>query len=144
MWCTKDSNRFRGINLSLCFYTDILHLICNNTTSLRPIQIQVLGQCTGMMGICKYLSSFKSRVVIQNIQTLNHQNQNKYEHKFYSINSYQNRLCNWLIGNTLILYTNIDQTLVNLLHRLLNCEIGELDCHYIVLLQQSIYLVSIV
>jgi len=27
------------------------------------------------------------------------------------------------------LYTNIDQTLVNSLHRLLNCEIGGLDCH---------------
>ena len=26
---------------------------------------------------------------------------------------------------------NIDQTLVNSLHRLLNCEIGELDCHVI-------------
>jgi len=26
-----------------------------------------------------------------------------------------------------VLYTNIDQTLVNSLHRLLNCEIGELD-----------------
>jgi len=31
----------------------------------------------------------------------------------------------------LILYTNIDQTLVNSLHRLLNCEIGGLDCHVI-------------
>jgi len=27
-----------------------------------------------------------------------------------------------------LLYTNIDQTLVNSLHRLLNCEIGGLDC----------------
>jgi len=30
-----------------------------------------------------------------------------------------------------ILYTNIDKTLVNSLHRLLNCEIGGLDCHVI-------------
>jgi len=29
------------------------------------------------------------------------------------------------------LYTNIDQTLVNSLHGLLNCEIGGLDCHVI-------------
>ena len=29
------------------------------------------------------------------------------------------------------MYTNIDQTLVNSLHRLLNCEIGGLDCHVI-------------
>jgi len=28
-----------------------------------------------------------------------------------------------------ILYANIDQTLMNSLHGLLNCEIGELDCH---------------
>jgi len=28
-----------------------------------------------------------------------------------------------------LLYTNIDQKLVNSLHRLLNCEIGGLDCH---------------
>ena len=31
----------------------------------------------------------------------------------------------------LILYTNTDQTLVNSLHRLLNCETGGLDCHVI-------------
>ena len=31
----------------------------------------------------------------------------------------------------LVLYTNIDQTLVNSLHGLLNCEIGGLDCHVI-------------
>jgi len=30
-----------------------------------------------------------------------------------------------------LLYTNIDQTLANSLHGLLNCEIGELDCHVI-------------
>ena len=30
-----------------------------------------------------------------------------------------------------VLYENIDQTLVNLLHRLLNREIGGLDCHVI-------------
>ena len=30
-----------------------------------------------------------------------------------------------------VLYTNIDQTLVNSLHGLLNCEIGGLDCHVI-------------
>ena len=29
----------------------------------------------------------------------------------------------------LVLYTNIDQTLVNSLHGLLNCEIVGLDCH---------------
>jgi len=29
------------------------------------------------------------------------------------------------------LYTNNDQTLVNSLHRLLNCEIGGLDCHVV-------------
>ena len=28
----------------------------------------------------------------------------------------------------MLLYTNIDQTLVYSLHRLLNCEIGGLDC----------------
>jgi len=32
----------------------------------------------------------------------------------------------WLISNT-----NIDQKLLNSLHRLLNCEIGGLDCHVI-------------
>ena len=32
---------------------------------------------------------------------------------------------------TSIQYTNIDQTLVNSLHRLLNCEIGGLDCYVI-------------
>ena len=31
----------------------------------------------------------------------------------------------------LVLYTNIDKTLVNSLHRLLNCEIGALDCRVI-------------
>jgi len=31
----------------------------------------------------------------------------------------------------MVLYTNIDQTLMNSLHRLLNCEIGELDCYVI-------------
>ena len=31
----------------------------------------------------------------------------------------------------LVLYTNIDQTLVNSLHELLNCAIGGLDCHAI-------------
>ena len=30
-----------------------------------------------------------------------------------------------------ILYRNIDQTLVNSLHGLLNCEIGRLDCRVI-------------
>ena len=30
-----------------------------------------------------------------------------------------------------VVYTNIDQTLVNSLHRLLNCEIGGLDYHVI-------------
>ena len=30
-----------------------------------------------------------------------------------------------------VLYTNIDLTLVNSLHGLLNCEIGGLDCHVI-------------
>jgi len=30
-----------------------------------------------------------------------------------------------------IVYTNIDQTLVNSLHGLLNCEIGGLDCRAI-------------
>ena len=30
-----------------------------------------------------------------------------------------------------LLYTNIDQTLVNSLHGLLTCEIGGLDCHVI-------------
>jgi len=39
-------------------------------------------------------------------------------------------------------YTHIDQTLVNSLHRLLNCEIGGLDCH--VIIQQSIEHVSTV
>jgi len=32
---------------------------------------------------------------------------------------------------TRVLYTNIDQTLVNSLHGLLKCEIGVLDCHVI-------------
>jgi len=40
------------------------------------------------------------------------------------------------------LYTNIDQTLVNSLHKLFNCEIGGLDCG--VILKQSIEHVSIV
>jgi len=31
----------------------------------------------------------------------------------------------------LLLYTNIDQKLLNSLHRLLNCEICGLDCHVI-------------
>ena len=31
----------------------------------------------------------------------------------------------------MLLYTNIDQTHVNSLQGLLNCEIGELDCHFI-------------
>jgi len=35
-------------------------------------------------------------------------------------------LCSRL--NRKVLYTNIDRTLVNSLHRLLNCEIGGLDC----------------
>jgi len=33
--------------------------------------------------------------------------------------------------NTHVLYMNIDEKLVNSLHRLLNCEIGGLDCHVI-------------
>jgi len=36
-----------------------------------------------------------------------------------------------LARTILILYTNIDQKLVNLLHGLLNCEIGGLDSHVI-------------
>ena len=31
----------------------------------------------------------------------------------------------------LVVYINIDHTLGNSLHRLLNCEIGALDCHVI-------------
>ena len=31
----------------------------------------------------------------------------------------------------ILLYTNIDRTLMNSLHRLLNCEIGGLDCNVI-------------
>jgi len=31
----------------------------------------------------------------------------------------------------LVVYTTIDQTLVNSLHGLLNCEIGGLECHVI-------------
>jgi len=42
----------------------------------------------------------------------------------------------------IVLYTNIDQTLGNSLHELLNCEIGGLDCH--VITTEYIYLVSIV
>jgi len=30
-----------------------------------------------------------------------------------------------------LLYTNIDQAFVNSLHRLLNCELGGLDCRVI-------------
>ena len=40
---------------------------------------------------------------------------------------------NYSIDILLVLYTNIDQTLVNSLHRLLNCEIGILDSHVITL-----------
>ena len=36
-----------------------------------------------------------------------------------------------ILNIAVILYGNIDQTLVNPLHRLLNCEIGGLDCHVI-------------
>jgi len=35
------------------------------------------------------------------------------------------------IAKLYILYTNIDQRLVNSLHTLLNCEIGWLDSHVI-------------
>ena len=41
-----------------------------------------------------------------------------------------------------IVFTAIDQTLVNSLHGLLNCKIGGLDCR-VNLLQQSIEHVSI-
>ena len=41
---------------------------------------------------------------------------------------------------SVLLFTNIEQTLVNSLHRLLNCEIGELES--VLLLQQSIEHVS--
>ena len=34
-------------------------------------------------------------------------------------------------ARAVLLYTNIDQTLVNSLHGLLNCEIGGLDCRVI-------------
>jgi len=44
-------------------------------------------------------------------------------------------------GSHTILHGNIDQTLVNLLHGLLNFEIGELDCH--VTATEYIYLMSI-
>ena len=37
----------------------------------------------------------------------------------------------FVVLNTCLLYTNIVQTLKNSLHRLLNCEIGGLDCHVI-------------
>ena len=40
-------------------------------------------------------------------------------------NAGKQRLTYWL------LYTNIDRTLVNSLHGLLNCEKGRLDCHVI-------------
>jgi len=33
--------------------------------------------------------------------------------------------------NSLVVYTKIDQTLGNSLHGLLNCELGESDCHVI-------------
>jgi len=36
-----------------------------------------------------------------------------------------------ILNIAVILYGNIDQKLVNSLHRLLNCEIGGLDCHAI-------------
>ena len=36
-----------------------------------------------------------------------------------------------LRNKTSLLYRNIDQKLVNSLHRLLNCEIGGLDCRVI-------------
>jgi len=39
-------------------------------------------------------------------------------------------LVNCEIG-IMVEYTNIDQTLVNSLHGLVNCEIGGLDCHVI-------------
>ena len=35
------------------------------------------------------------------------------------------------MSELLLLYTHIDQTLVNSLHGLLTCEIGGLDCHVI-------------
>jgi len=31
----------------------------------------------------------------------------------------------------MLFYTNVDQTLVNSIHRLLNCETGGLDCYVI-------------
>jgi len=37
----------------------------------------------------------------------------------------------FVVLNTCLLYTNIVQTLKNSLHRLLNCEIGGLDCSVI-------------
>ena len=43
------------------------------------------------------------------------------------IKSKQNTYC----GDGCVLYTNIDQKLVNSLHGLLNCEMGGLDCHVI-------------
>ena len=44
----------------------------------------------------------------------------------------------------MILHGYIDQTLVNSLHGLLNCEIGGLDCHVITTEYKCIQLVSIV
>jgi len=42
------------------------------------------------------------------------------------------------------LYTKIDQTLLNSLHRLLNCELGGLDCHVNTTAQYNTAHVSIV
>ena len=41
---------------------------------------------------------------------------------------------------TIVLYTNIDQKLMNLLHELLNCEICRLDCHVITTEYQKSFL----
>jgi len=40
-------------------------------------------------------------------------------------------LLNYIYIKFKLVYTNIDQTLVNSLHRLLSCEIGGLDRHVI-------------
>ena len=48
--------------------------------------------------------------------------------KCYSFKLHLSVMYTLHVYNSLVLYTNIDQKRVNSLHRVLNCEIGGLDC----------------
>ena len=101
-----------------------LHSCSASSTSLVPTwanQNLILNKLTNNQ--CRISKPSSLRVI--SIHVLNGK-----QHRNPFLPTYRQHLLQTAI-TLLLLYTNIDQTLVNSLHRLLNCEIGALDCHII-------------